>query len=230
MNLFFTADEHLGHSNRSGGIISMCNRPFASLEEMAEKFIANHNEMVPDKPGSVTVHVGDMFWRKFTTDQCVGYLYRLNGSHIYVNGNHEEAFRRPDSNRIKAMFTSIDDVKMLKVDKKLIWVSHYAHRVWPKSHEGSYHVYGHCHGVLPGYRRSLDVGVDANGYTPISFDEIDWRMKKLGTLPPDEIEQDMLAHPWPDDAGSKLGEGLSVGDVMDLHQASQFDHLPEGSH
>lgn len=204
MNTFFTADEHLGHANKAGGIIAMCNRPFVTLEEMEEELIARHNSVV--KPGDTVIHVGDMFWRKWTTAQCIAYMSRLNGMHEYVNGNHEEAFNRPDSAALKRMFVSIRDVRMVKVGKQLIWVSHYAHRVWPKSHQGSYHVYGHTHGVLPGYRRSMDVGVDANNFTPVSFEQLDEYMKNLGTLPPDEVEQDMLDHPWPK------------------------DHLPEGSH
>lgn len=218
MNIFYTADEHYGHDNRNGGIIHMCNRPFRNLDEMREEFIARHNAKVP-QTDSLTFHVGDMFWKKLSVSECIGIVFRLNGRHAYVDGNHEEVFNRPnESNRLKAMFSSIDAVKLLAVGKQMVWLSHYAHRVWPKSHNGSYHVYGHTHGVLPGYRRSMDVGVDANNYTPVSFEELDARMKALGKLPPDEVEKDMLDHPWPEDSGSKLGEGIKL------------DHLPEGSH
>lgn len=216
MRYFFTADEHLGHANKNGGIIQMCKRPFASLEEMAEEFVTRHNANVA--PTDLTVHVGDMFWRKWSTQQCCAYLRRLNGQHDYINGNHEEVFRRPDSFLLKNLFRDISDVKMIQQGKQLIWVSHYAHRVWPKSHQGSYHVFGHCHGVLPDHRRSHDVGVDANNYAPVSFDELDALMKSKGVLAPDEIEQDMINNPWPEDAGSALGVGLKL------------DHLPEGSH
>jgi calcineurin-like phosphoesterase family protein len=88
------------------------------------------------------------------------------------------------------------DVRSLKHEKRLVWMSHYAHRVWPSSHKGSYHIYGHTHGVLPDHRRSHDVGVDANNYAPVSFEELDQLMVSKGKLPPDEVEQDMLAHPW----------------------------------
>jgi calcineurin-like phosphoesterase family protein len=184
-------------------------------------FIRCHNAKVPDSPDSLTVHVGDMFWRKLTTTQCCDIVDRLNGRHVYIEGNHEEVFNRGrESRELIGRFESIASVEMIKYEKQLIWVSHYAHRVWPKSHQGSYHVYGHTHGVLPGHRRSMDVGVDANNYAPVSFDELDARMKALGKLLPDEVEQDMLNHPWPADSGSALGEGLPV---------IQFDHLPEGS-
>jgi calcineurin-like phosphoesterase family protein len=197
MNLYFTADEHYGHDNHNGGIIKMCNRPFADLDDMREQLIARHNSKVPDSPDSVTVHLGDMFWRKLKTLECVAIVLRLNGRHVYINGNHEEVFNRPESHTLRVMFDDIADVKMLTVGKKMIWLSHYAHRCWPKSHQGSYHVFGHTHGVMPDYRRSHDVGVDANNFYPVSFDELDARMVAKGKLPPDEVEQDMLDHPWP---------------------------------
>lgn len=217
MNLFFTADEHYGHSNNSGGIISMCNRPFANLYEMREEFIARHNAKVPDSPDSLTIHLGDMFWRKLSIPECQGIVLRLNGKHGYIWGNHEEVFKRPMSTLLRSMFSATDDVNLLTVvrkdgTKQLVWLSHYSHRAWPKSHQGSYHVFGHTHGVLPDYRRSHDVGVDANGYAPVSFDELDALIKSKGVLPPDEVEQDMLNHPWTDTS------------------LRNFDHLPEGSH
>ena len=199
MNLYFTADEHYGHDNHNGGIIKMCNRPFADLDDMREQLIARHNSKVPASPDSVTVHLGDMFWRKLQVEDCVNIMHRLNGRHAYINGNHEEVFNRRDSFILHNMFDTIADVKMLTVGK-MIWLSHYAHRCWPKSHQGSYHVFGHTHGVMPDYRRSHDVGVDANNFYPVSFDELDARMIAKGKLPPDEVEQDMLDHPWPETA------------------------------
>ena len=48
-------------------------------------------------------------------------------------------------------------------------MSHYAHRTWRNSVHGAFHLYGHSHGDLPGLGRSMDVGVDANDYAPISI-------------------------------------------------------------
>jgi hypothetical protein len=51
---------------------------------------------------------------------------------------------------------------------------HYGMRVWPASHHGSVHFYGHSHGRLPGYGRSRDVGVDMLdvAFRPRTFAEL----------------------------------------------------------
>jgi len=171
MNYWFTADQHFGHE----GVIRLCNRPFSNTDSMRERLIDNFNSRV--KPGDMTFNLGDMFWRKLQVSDCVDILKRLNGQHYYILGNHEEVFERKDSFLLTSRLAGISDVKMLKHETKRVWMSHYAHRSWPKSHQGSYHVFGHTHGVLEDYGLSHDVGVDANDYYPVSFDELDALME-----------------------------------------------------
>lgn len=83
---------------------------------------------------------------------------------------------------------------MAKVCDQRIWLSHYSHEVWPKSHHGAWHLYGHSHNSLKARENalSMDVGVDAvaarlakipqgmrrpkdllpQNYRPTSFDEV----------------------------------------------------------
>ena len=57
-----------------------------------------------------------------------------------------------------------------------IWVSHYAHRVWPNFWRGDLHLYGHSHGAAPGTRTSEDVGVDCWDWRPVTLGQILERM------------------------------------------------------
>jgi calcineurin-like phosphoesterase family protein len=45
-------------------------------------------------------------------------------------------------------------------------------RSWPGSFHGSVLLYGHSHGRLPRYGRSMDVGVDTNYFYPYDLEVI----------------------------------------------------------
>ena len=59
-----------------------------------------------------------------------------------------------------------------------IVLSHYAMRIWDRSHFGTWHLFGHSHGSMPDdpTSRSLDVGVDVWNYRPVSYEQIKARM------------------------------------------------------
>lgn len=172
--LYFTADEHYSHSN----IIKYCNRPFETVEEMDSVIISNFNSKVDNN--DITFHLGD-----FTFKDPKPYLQRLNGQHYLITGNHDRI-----SN---GLFGWVKDSYLLQVSNIQIFLSHYAHRVFPHAHHGAIHLYGHSHGTLPPYGRSFDVGVDTNNFMPYSLDDI---IKKAKTLKPihlvcnDPLEED----------------------------------------
>jgi calcineurin-like phosphoesterase family protein len=191
-NVYFTADEHYGHAN----IIKFCDRPFKHVDEMTEGLIWEHNNKV--KKCDLTYHLGDIFWRHTSTQQATDILKRLNGTHYLIWGNHDEVAKKVMDQCYGApKFVWAKDVSEIKPRAQYpsIWLSHYAHRVWPSSHKGSWHLYGHTHDVLPDFRRSHDAGVDANSYAPISIDELNTHMSAK-VIKPDEVEIDMAKHPW----------------------------------
>lgn len=172
MRIFVTSDEHHGHEN----IIKMCDRPFATTREMTNAIIDRHNAKVPVS-GSLTVHVGDMFWRTLSTDDCFSIMRRMHGQHSYVRGNHEDAFERGD--HLEDFFTTIEKMAHFKHNKQLYILCHYAMRVWNKSHVGSVQLYGHSHGELPELGLSFDVGVDSHNFEPWTMEEIEAKVATL---------------------------------------------------
>lgn len=83
------------------------------------------------------------------------------------------------------LFSSVQYYKELKLNGRRIILSHYAHRVWNKSHHGSYHLYGHSHGTidLKPYGRSMDVGVDTHPeFRPYSLAEVVKILEKRDVL------------------------------------------------
>lgn len=158
--MWFTADQHFNHKN----IIKYCNRPFKNVEEMNLAIVENFNDRVGKK--DLTYHLGDLSLSK---DFGYDIFRHLNGRHILIKGNHDRITKSWLSDN-ERYFESIHDTLLIKHNGKTIFMSHYAHRVWPKSHYGAWHLYGHSHGELMSIGKSFDVGVDGNAYYPVSFD------------------------------------------------------------
>lgn len=166
-NIFFTADPHFYHA------LMVELRGFATDIEMNEALIANWNATVG--PDARTYCLGDFSLGDIYGTQAI--IKRLNGQICLISGNHESVAERCEG------FVWIRDVKMLRIryqcdlsidGKVRIFLSHYAHRVWPRSHHGTMHLYGHSHGDLPEnlQSRSMDVGLDACNLRPISLAEV----------------------------------------------------------
>lgn len=167
MNFWFTSDLHLGHTN----IIEYCNRPFKDVAEMDETIIQNWNTLVKNED---TVYIlGDF---SFSNDPNK-YFTRLKGNKCLILGNH-------DSKETKRLnWNLVKDVYMFKQRPICeIWLSHYAHRVWPKAHHDVIHLYGHSHGGLQPFGKSFDVGVDSWNYSPISLEQVLEYTKNLETI------------------------------------------------
>ena len=163
MDIFFTSDQHYGHAR----ILEYCKRPFSCIEEMNETLIQRHNDVVGKK--DLVYHLGD-----FAFKGCGGdYLCRLNGQHVLILGNHD----RPKQ-QVGISWQEVVPVKQVKVAGQLIWLSHYAHLVWPQSHYNTWHLFGHTHGRLKGVGRSMDVGVDGNDFKPWSFEDVKAMMEQ----------------------------------------------------
>ena len=171
--VFFTSDTHFNHTN----IISYCKRPFRDIHEMNETIIANWNNVIG--PDDIVFHLGDF---------CLGgaeewnrILSRLNGKIYLILGNH-------DLNNIRQGVTNVFEyVAMsmcIQIGKKKIYLNHFLYLCF----EGGYHndvwqLFGHVHTRASNsgidaerlrylYPTQLDVGVDNNNFTPLSFTEV----------------------------------------------------------
>jgi calcineurin-like phosphoesterase family protein len=76
------------------------------------------------------------------------------------------------------LFSSVQHVKTVKHSGYNFFLSHFAHRVWDKSHHGVIHLYGHSHNSIDNtWGKSMDCGVDTayellGAYRPFSLEEI----------------------------------------------------------
>lgn len=187
-NIYFTSDTHFHHKNIVSGTTTwekndspygiQTTRDFKTLEEHDDALVNNINSVV--KENDTLYHLGD--WSFGGHEQIKIFRDRIKCKNIHlIFGNHDQHIE-PINSPYRKLFLSCDYYKQisLRVDRKWnqvqkvkIIMSHYAMRVWDKSHHGALHLYGHSHGSLPDIgNRSMDVGVDTNNLYPYHLDEI----------------------------------------------------------
>jgi len=162
MTTFFTADTHFNHAN----IIGYCNRPFSSIEEMNASLVANWNAKV--KAGDTVYVLGDLGFFG-SAKQALNTTTKLNGHIRLILGGHDKDIRRWWKQGKPLRMAEVSTNKLIDVEGHKVFLSHYAHRVWPCSHYGSFHLYGHSHGRLDDHGLSCDVGVDAWNFKPVEW-------------------------------------------------------------
>lgn len=162
MRIFATADTHFGHNN----ILNYARRPFPTIDEMDETIITNWNNVVGTD--DLVVHLGDFAFASET--RIREYRAKLNGKIILVEGNHDKTHRWAQKTR--DLFDRVSKLDSIEIEGQHIVLSHYAMYVWDRSHFDSWCLFGHTHGTVEPVGKSMDVGVDSNAFTPVSFEQV----------------------------------------------------------
>jgi calcineurin-like phosphoesterase family protein len=179
MNIWFTSDTHFNHTNIAGPKVSSWKsgyRDFGSVQEMNVALIKNINDCV--KEDDILYHLGD--WSFGGAHNILYFRRALICKNIHlILGNHdqhivdEEIEYNGESFNPFDLFSSVQNTFTGYIGKTYFHLSHYSHRVWPSSHKGAIHLYGHSHGSIADYGKSMDVGVDAHKeFRPYHINEI----------------------------------------------------------
>jgi len=171
---FVTSDPHYSQVNICRGVSTWspekvnATRDFDTVDEMNAAIVNGINKTVP--PDGVLFCLGD--WSFGGRDQIAKFRQRLAVRTIHlILGNHDHHLVK--SQDYNHLFTSVSRYKEIRVGKQEIILFHYGCRVWNASHKGSWLLYGHSHGSLPAYGRSMDVGVDTHPeFRPYTFAEV----------------------------------------------------------
>lgn len=165
--LFFTSDTHFGHK----GIIHELNenRPFNNIEEHDNHIITQWNKTVGKD--DIVWHLGDFAYRNKKPIEW--YTKKLNGRIHLIKGNHDDK----SAWKTQYLFASTQNDAYLKYEGYKIHLYHYPLASWRASNRGSWHLHGHCHGNMAPVGKRMDVGTSCNGYKPVSFEEIQERLK-----------------------------------------------------
>jgi calcineurin-like phosphoesterase family protein len=173
--IWYTSDYHIGHWN----ILKLGKgRPFSCLDEMHAKIADNHNSVV--RPGDLVYNLGD-FGLKIQWEELLRFRRRLIGNQYFLFGNHDTVTKEMIRHEPDVFVWARDlDTIRPKIDGiPPITMCHYAMRVWPGSHKGHWHLYGHSHSNLPeNHSLSFDVGVDCWDFYPVSLDQVAAKMKQ----------------------------------------------------
>ena len=141
-NLFFTSDTHFFHE----GIIKFCNRPFESVEEMNET----------------------------AYNRLYGKIYLILGNHDLKNAKQGFMDR----------FEHVSQQMSISVDGQKIILNHNPFLCYGGAYDGAWQLFGHVHSGprsktgkdIPRlsmlFPTQYDVGVDNNGFKPVSFYEL----------------------------------------------------------
>jgi len=158
--IYFAADQHLGHKR----IIEYCNRPFASVADMNEAIITNHNAIVT-KEDKIFM-LGD--FALGSSKDIIKWGRALKGNKTLILGNHDRASK---SVYLEAGFKEV-------IKYPILWGNFYILSHAPKFIPGMgpyFNIYGHVHDD-PNYKDVSSggccVSLERINYTPISFQQL----------------------------------------------------------
>ena len=164
---FFISDLHFGHAK----IISLCSRPFLSIEEMDEYLIQEWNKVV-HRDDQVYI-VGDAMFRAVKPPEY--YFERLKGKKHLIIGNHDKSWMKKVD--LSKYFNSVEWMTVVNTGKGNATLCHFP----TLDYEGKYMIHGHIHAkadkleywdFLKSHEAMLNAGVDINGYKPVLIDEM----------------------------------------------------------
>lgn len=190
MTVWFTADHHLDHAN----ILRYTERHLVwnNVDEMNEGLIERWNEKIGI--------LDDVYYLSdFSLGKDVDkYFVRLNGNiHVLLtNWHHDKRWLEVFSPHYSANGNNVDYLPPLHVlffdNYPPITLCHYPMYSWERSHYGAWHLFGHVHGRFAGVGLSIDVGVDARNYYPVSLEEVALVMKTKTIAQHDRIKREEI--------------------------------------
>ncbi len=187
-NRFVISDTHFGHTN-SWEKFKLPNgdplRPFTSTEEMDEAMVERWNAKVG--PSDTVYHLGDVVINK----KSLHHVKRLNGKKRLILGNHD-IFKNKEYNEVG--FEKLYGCRVF-VDQFIL--SHIPYHPDCITHRFKVNVHGHLHSnevtravmvtkdvsvPWPHEKTEIDprylcVSVEHTNYEPLSFEEVDARIK-----------------------------------------------------
>jgi len=156
MTIFFTSDQHFGHTN----IIKYENRPFSNAEEMNAYMLTKWNYTVSKK--DKVYFLGDLC---IPCQMYKDLIPKLNGYKIMVMGNHDSLSHK---RYLEAGFEEVSKYPIILKDRFIL--SH--DPVYLSDSMPYINIHGHIHSKQMFGKNYYNVSVELHDYTPVKFDVI----------------------------------------------------------
>lgn len=165
-HIFFSSDWHLLHPK----IVQICPRPIDAIQH-DDWVISRINEKIGRN--DVLYLLGDVTMK--SSADVIPFLKKVICQHIhFVQGNHDpDSFMHNPDN----FFDSVSQIKTINFNSEEnpnvhIVGCHYPILRWDRKDKGSIHLHGHDHNEYEDEGLSIDVGLDAQNYYPISLRQV----------------------------------------------------------
>lgn len=180
--LYFSSDLHFGHQN----ILSYCDRPFSSVEEMNRALVERWNDQVSD--ADTVMVLGDVAMGKVA--ESLEWAKQLNGEKLLVPGNHDRCWPGSKGHEKFLPLYREAGFKVLPVSTRLgvggrdVELCHFPfsgeseegredrYREWRPSSKGQWLFCGHVHDLWRQRGVQINVGIDAWGGRLVSEDQL----------------------------------------------------------
>jgi len=147
------------------------------MEDMHRKLIQNWNAYVSDHD---EIYILGDFSYKGNGEDVNQILKKLHGKKYLIRGNHDKYLNDPAFDA--SAFEWVKDYHSLHYKKREFVLFHFPILEWQGFFRDTIHLYGHVHNsnkdpaqakrldILG--KRAMNVGVDVNGYFPISIENV----------------------------------------------------------
>lgn len=157
--IWIWSDHHFNHKN----IIKFSDRPYHSLEHMAECFIQNYLDIVSE--GDICIFAGDIVFGSTTNFNELIMNRFFKSYNILVFGNHDF-----DNKKMKKLdFDETHLILNFKYKGKDIVISHYPFFIKGKNF---INVHGHIHTHKSAFSHQINISVEAIDYKPILLNDL----------------------------------------------------------